>query len=111
YALEQLAAAGESAALRRRHAAFMLELAERTPNDSINSARAAMLTPEQDNVRAALGWAVQHEEADVGLRLATAAYPMWQFNGHYAEGATWFDRLLALPGAAGAPSRPLALGY
>src|SRR4029077_14386556 len=59
YALELLAAAGELAELQRRHTAFMLDLAEQTPNDSINSARAAVLTPEEDNVRAALGWAVQ----------------------------------------------------
>jgi tetratricopeptide (TPR) repeat protein len=111
YGLEQLAAAGELAGLQRGHAAFMLDLAEQTPNDSINSARAAVLTPEEDNVRAALGWAVQHDQADVGLRLATAAFPMWMFSGHYVEGTTWFDRLLALPTAERAPVQSLALAY
>jgi predicted ATPase/DNA-binding CsgD family transcriptional regulator len=111
YALEQLALAGEIDELRQRHAAYMLELAERTPNDSINAARAALLTPEDDNVRAALGWAVMRDEAEVGLRLATAAFPMWMFSGHLVEGATWFDRLFELPTAARTAARTLALGH
>ncbi|MBV9353894.1 MAG: hypothetical protein JO023_00055, partial [Chloroflexi bacterium] len=110
YALAQLAAAGETAALQERHAAFVLRLAERAPPESANAAQAALLTPEEDNVRAALAWAVQHEQAELGLRLASAAFPLWWFTGHYVEGHAWFDRLLALPAAEpGARSTALSV--
>ena len=90
----------------------MLQLAERTPFEAINSAQAALLRPEEDNVRAALTWAIRHDQAELGLRLATATYPVWLFSGHFAEGTAWFDRLLALPTAAAAPAaRCLALVF
>ncbi len=111
YAQEKLAAAEETAALRRRHAAAVLRQAQPAPLEAIDSAQAAWLVPEEDNVRAALEWAVQCDEAEAGMHLAVAAYPMWMFTGHYAEGVTWFDRLVALPSAVDAPARALALGH
>ena len=110
YAVGQLAESGETSALQARHAAFMLQLAERAQPESLDAARTALLIPEEDNVRAALGWAVLNDQAELGLRLATAAFPLWWFTGHYVEGSIWLDRLLALPQlapAAAARSRAL----
>ena len=104
YALTQLKAAHETDALQRRHAAFILALAERAPPESVDVGVAALLRPEEDNVRAVLEWAVRERRVELGLRLATAAYPMWTFTGHYAEGSSWLDRLLALPEAVRTPA-------
>ena len=103
YAQEKLAAADERAAQRQRHVAFMLRLAQHGPLEAIDSVQAARLVPEEDNVRVALDWSVQCDQAEPGLRLAIAAYPVWTFTGHYSEGLAWFDRLLALPSAVEAP--------
>jgi tetratricopeptide (TPR) repeat protein len=50
---------------------------------------------EHDNVRAALQWAAEHGEAEVGLRLATALWRYWYARGYLSEGRCWFDTLLA----------------
>jgi predicted ATPase len=100
YALAQLAAAGESESVRQQHAAFLLQLAERAEPLSIAGPDAAVLQHEQDNVRAALEWALEYQQAEVGLRLASAVHPLWVYSGHYAEGRRWLERLLAMPAAA-----------
>ncbi len=109
YALGELIAADERAALQDRHAGYLLELVERVAPESGDTAQAARLRPEEDNLRAALEWAIETQQAELGLRMGTAAFVLWWFTGHYAEGAAWLDRLLALPGAAAAAGRSLAL--
>ncbi len=74
------------------------------PYAPINAPQARLLMPEADNVRTALDWAIQQDRAEPGLRLASAAFPLWMFTGHYAEATTWFERLLALPSAGQAPA-------
>jgi predicted ATPase len=101
YAEVQLAKAGGSAAVLYAHATYIRRLAECTPLQAVDDAKAALLMREEDNVRAALSWAVDHAEAEVGALLANAAYTMWMFSGHYSEGVSWFDRVLALPPACG----------
>jgi predicted ATPase len=73
HAASQLSAAGETYAMQMQHAKFVLQFAERTPTESIDAAQAARLAPEEDNIRTALDWAVQQNQADVGMRLALAA--------------------------------------
>jgi predicted ATPase/transcriptional regulator with XRE-family HTH domain len=53
------------------------------------------LTSEHDNVRAALRWAVEHGQAETGLRLAAALQQFWLYHGHNREGLTVLERLLA----------------
>ena len=61
FALEQLAAAGEEGALRRRHAEYYLAAVEATGALLFADARKwAKLAAEQGNVQAALRWLVQH---------------------------------------------------
>jgi tetratricopeptide (TPR) repeat protein len=107
YALEQAAACGDLDALRRAHAASYLHLAE--------EAEPALFGPEQrlwcerlerdhDNLRAALGWALERGETETGLRLVGALYRFWQVRGHLREGRAWVKRLLALVAPAGVPS-------
>ncbi|MBV9578018.1 MAG: hypothetical protein JO057_05450 [Chloroflexi bacterium] len=99
YALEQFGATSELEAVRHQHAAFLLRLAEQTEPLSIAGFDAALLQHEQDNVRAALEWALERHEAEIGLRLASAVHPLWVYSGHYAEGRTWLERLLAVSAA------------
>ncbi len=101
YALGQLATAGETQALQHRHADYMLQLARPGPT-LLNSDVAVVLKREEDNLRAALEWTIQRDQPELGLRLAAGALSLWMYSGHYVEGNHWFERLLALPGAASA---------
>ena len=71
YAREKLEDAGESVTVRRRHADFFLALAERAkpelrgPEDKKWLER---LESEHDNMRAALSFALEGEEAELALR-------------------------------------------
>jgi tetratricopeptide (TPR) repeat protein len=109
YAAEQLVAAGEAAAVRARHARWFLALAEaaasrRSAWDATDGF--ARLDAEHDNLRAALHWAAECQDAPLGLRLAAALAHFWFLRGHYAEGRGWLERFLSVvdPLAADNPS-------
>jgi len=99
YAAEQLAANGEEAAVRRRHAGHFLRLAERGSTGDEAHWRAA-LAREHDNVHAALGWATGADEADLALRLAAALADYWLARGFLHEGRRRLRWALALTGGA-----------
>jgi predicted ATPase len=80
YAQERLHASGEAEAARRAHAQYYLTLAEEVepqlvgPNQGIWLDR---LEVEHDNLRAALGWGIERDEAETALRLGAALWRFW----------------------------------
>jgi non-specific serine/threonine protein kinase len=102
HALTQLAGVGEARVLHRRHAEYIQKLTWTGPR-LIDADVASLLTREQENVRAALEWTIQHDQPQLGLRIAIGAFSLWMYSGHYVEGNTWFERLLELPDAFQAP--------
>ena len=54
------------------------------------------LDAERDNLRAALTWATEEDEADIGLRIGAALWRYWQLRGLDSEGRERLERLLAL---------------
>jgi predicted ATPase/DNA-binding SARP family transcriptional activator/DNA-binding CsgD family transcriptional regulator len=113
YAREKLEEGGDAEEVRRQHASFFLVLAEeaeprlRGPEDMEWLER---LENEHDNMRAALSWALEQEEAnELGLRLAGALWLFWKEHGHYGEGHSWLEQVLARGGQASAAARAKAL--
>jgi predicted ATPase/class 3 adenylate cyclase len=99
YASERLAASDEADDVRRRHAHYYCELAEvRSSTSAELPWPLRSLEVERDNVRAALAWAFNAQEAQVGLRIAAAVWPVWP-RRDLAEGRAWLERLLATPGS------------
>lgn len=101
YALERLSAAGEEEAVRRAHAGWALELAERAAPALTGPEQAAWLDrleAEHDNLRSALDWTQDAGEAESGLRLGAALWRFWLSRGHLLEGRERLERLLRLPG-------------
>jgi non-specific serine/threonine protein kinase len=110
YAGEKLLAAGEAEAVRDRHLDWYLALAEEAKPELLGPNQVAWLDRlerEQDNLRAALEWALDRGSADRALRLAGAAWRLWHVRDNPNEGREWLLRVLAMPGA-GAPTRARA---
>jgi predicted ATPase/DNA-binding SARP family transcriptional activator/DNA-binding CsgD family transcriptional regulator/Tfp pilus assembly protein PilF len=112
YAAEQLVAAGEAAWLRDRHAAHFLALAEQAEPALVGAEQAAWLErleAEHDNLRAALAWAVERPDPDLGVRLAGALWRFWYQRGRLSEGDGWLAQVLAIGSAAAPAARAKAL--
>ncbi|HZC99564.1 MAG TPA: hypothetical protein VFA46_05050 [Actinomycetes bacterium] len=77
YAAERLTAYGQAEEFRRRHAAFFLALAERTEPERTHPAALARLGLEEDNLRAAIAWALKQPESDTALRFGGALVWFW----------------------------------
>ncbi len=56
------------------------------------------LEARNDELLAALAWFIDAVRTDEALRLANALYRFWITKQRFAEGAVWFDRVLASPG-------------
>ena len=92
YALEKLAEAEETDAVRRRHAQYFRDLFERAPDDWVRLPDAewrARYLPELDNVRAALDWALgSGGDPAIGVGLSGAAGELWYWLRTRARGPT-----------------------
>ena len=100
YAYEHLMASGELLAIRRRHAEHYLALAEAGPREAPGGPGQMewleRLVPEQDNLRAALQWALDQGEGTLAVRLGTALAPFWHHRTAYREGGRWLNAALSL---------------
>ncbi len=102
YALERLEASGEAEVMRRWHATFFLAMTEKGElklRSAEQSPWFKRLEVEHDNLRAALRWMLERQEAETGLRLAGALMVFWRSCNHTSEGRGWFERVLGQPGA------------
>jgi tetratricopeptide (TPR) repeat protein len=105
YALERLAARGDGEAVRRRHAVVYLALAEEAEPGLLGPQQREWLErldAELDNIRAALTWAMDAGETEVGLRIGSALWRYWQLRNQEQEGRERLEELLAL--GSGSPA-------
>jgi predicted ATPase len=103
YGLEHLDDAGETSLVRARHAAYYLDVAERTASaiwapqllgpfgKAEQQAQFVPLKRDLDNLRAALAWAEEHREVDTFARLGIALWPFWFVEGYIGEGWRWAE--------------------
>jgi predicted ATPase/DNA-binding CsgD family transcriptional regulator len=99
FGLEQLNHTHELESARRAHAAYYLEFAE----DAVRGLTGAdqkrclqRLDREQDNLRAALHWAMERSEVEFAQRMAGALQPFWFRRGRWSEGRRWLEDSLAM---------------
>ncbi len=112
FAADRLAASGEAEATRTAHAAFFfglvktlrprIEGAERLPTIE-------RIDREQDNLRAALSWALDRNDAETAQGLASELARFWVVLGSIGEGRVWLDRTVALDAPVASPTRAAAL--
>ena len=102
YALERLEQRGELEELRRRHAMRFLELVEAAEPELSRANQVVWLDrldEENDNIRAAVSWAVAAGEIELALRLAGALVRFWSTRGLMREGRARLSEALAAPGS------------
>ena len=112
YAREQLEASGEAQAVRRRHAALFLALAEAAAPELTGPDQAIWLDrleSEHDNLRRALTTFQEVGDAASQLRLAGALWRFWWHRGFLSEGRRWLERALTDAAGAASPIRATAL--
>ena len=91
YALEKLAASGESAGLRERHIGYYLSLAEKAEPFLRGSQQVVWmnrLESMEENLHGAMEWGLEKNIA-AELRLAAALMWFWHIRGQAAEGIQW----------------------
>lgn len=107
YAFEWLVSSDEAEAFRRRHATYHLALAEQAAAELTGPHQATWLMRlghAYDNLRAALNWMREHNQTELGLRLAGALARFWTTRGYIGEGRDWLERLLAQTIAVDVPA-------
>ncbi len=101
FARERLEESGEADEVAERHAEYFAAYAEAVEPSLYSDARAPWLlrlSDDRDNVRAALAWSVERDEAAVGLRILAALW-LWWWTA-FSEGLAWAEQVLSLPSAA-----------
>jgi DNA-binding CsgD family transcriptional regulator len=103
FGLEQLSNAHEIDSARPAHTSYYLSYAEEAEKGLMGAEQKKWLLRldrEQDNLRAALRWAMEHHEADTAQRMAGALQPFWFRRGHWSEGRRWLEESLAMDSGA-----------
>jgi tetratricopeptide (TPR) repeat protein len=101
YGMECLAEAGEEEAVRRAHAEYFLEVAEKAESKLRSGDQLQMLgllKVEHDNLHSALRWAIAAGDAKLAVRLVAGLGWYWWLCGQRADGNELAAEALPLPG-------------
>jgi tetratricopeptide (TPR) repeat protein len=112
YSLERLEQSGEAETIRRRHAQYLLTLAERAELELLGPAQGVWLQrleAERANLLATLTWAFNQREMETALRLCTALWRFWDARGPVSEGRRWLEAILGQAKTVPAALRAKAL--
>jgi predicted ATPase/serine/threonine protein kinase len=112
YALFRLIERRELDALRARHAAWVVALAESAEPKLVGPDQAVWLRrldDEAGNVRAALNWSLESGDVGTGLRIAGALFRLWSSRGQLSEARRWLDRALSVDAPVSAEVRAKGL--
>ena len=105
FALERFEESSDAEVIKRAHAEYFVALAEQAEPRLWGPEDAAWLDRlelEHGNMRAALSWALEYQEAELALRLGGALRWFWNMGGYYGEGRRWLEAALDKDGRASA---------
>jgi non-specific serine/threonine protein kinase len=97
YALEKLKQSGDAEETRRCHEAFYLSLTERAEPELRGPRQVSWLDRlerENDDIRAAMLWALSAGDHDTAARLGWALCDFWWLHGHHREARRWMRATL-----------------
>jgi len=99
YGVIKLSEENETDKTRQRHAHFYAQQAEKADEglrDHRQHNSMGQLDTEHDNLRSALGWSIDHNEANLAFRLVGALGWYWFMRGHWKESRRWLAKVLEL---------------
>ena len=97
YAQEKLRASGEWVSAHDQYLACWLRLTEEVApklHEQYQHLWLDWLETENDNIRAALAWALEQQRIEAGMRIGTALYSFWQTRAYIREGYSWYEQFL-----------------
>lgn len=97
YGQEKLERSGEAAEIRRRHADFLMKLAEEAGPELKGPRQGEVLErleTEHDNLRSAMRRLLEEDRTEAAARLAWALWLFWFHQGHQDEGRRWIEEVL-----------------
>jgi predicted ATPase len=100
YGRELLEASGEVDATSAAHAAHFAAVVREASEGMMAGDQGrwfARLDRDLDNIRAAMSWALDRGEAELGLRIATDMRQFFDARGHLREGQAWLEDWLLPP--------------
>jgi predicted ATPase/DNA-binding CsgD family transcriptional regulator len=98
YGQEKIRASGEWVSAHDHYLACFLRLTEEVApklREPYQQLWFNWLETENDNIRAALAWALEQQRVEAGLRIGAALFLFWQTRAYFREGYTWFERFLS----------------
>ncbi len=112
YASGRLSERHEAWEIRLRHAEHFLSLAETVGSQLTGPQQVAaleLLEEEHGNLRAAVSWAVETAQEEMGLRFGAALWRFWAMRGYLSEGRRWLDMILSKDSIPITSARAMAL--
>lgn len=100
YGWECLQKSEEAEAAQRVHALCYLTFAEEAASHLRGEQQGlwlGRLQREQENLRAALGFLIEQQEAELAVQLSGALWLFWYMQGFFREGRNFLERALGLP--------------
>jgi non-specific serine/threonine protein kinase len=98
YAQEKLQEFGEAAHMCRAHRDWYARLAEQAKAETLEARQGSWferLEAEHENLRAALGWSLEQQEAETAARIGAGIFRFWLLRGYISEGRLWMERALS----------------
>lgn len=100
YGQECLIDNGETEITQRAHAYYYVALVEEAEPHLKGKQQIQWLTRlerDQENLRAALAWLIEHLETELALRFCAALWHFWYLRGYWSEGRRWLEAALGQP--------------
>jgi predicted ATPase/transcriptional regulator with XRE-family HTH domain len=97
YARDKLNETGESNLIQNRHLNYYLRVAEQAEPYLFGAGQQDWknrLEWDHDNLRVALGWSLESNQIEEGLKMAGALAWFWHNKGHLSEGNLWLEKTL-----------------
>src|SRR6266508_3106672 len=98
YGQDKLQEEAEAAKVRRNHRDWYARLAEQAEAETLEARQKSVfdrLEAEHENLRAALGWSLEHQEAETAAQIGAAISRFWLLRGYMSEGRRWLERALS----------------
>ena len=98
YGQDKLQEFAEAAKVRRNHRDWYARLAEQAESETLEARQQSVfdrLEAEHDNLRVAIGWSLEQQEAETAAQIGAAIHRFWLFRGYMSEGRSFLERALS----------------